>query len=257
MKDKLEREVVKPWHLLFFKDVNSGKNYAINNAENFVIDGFPIAYDTNKTFFRKFVSRLSMFTNSLSFFDPVIGNPGNNGEPNKEGFLQWKKGFQHIIDYWKWGSFVLDKSVGKKANVKIITKDYSFVMTSGHLGHKEWYDDKKRIKKEYEELESKTIYDFRQKMYDAIVKEIIQPLNDEYESWCNFSLEIKDDSHSIFRNRYLLTDQCALQFDKGFDLFKNSWNYRENNIKFYNNNDDIIGKILRLETINEYNTLTN
>ena len=39
------------------------------------------------------------------------------------------------------GSFVLDKSMGKKANVKIITKDYSWVMTRGYLGNKEWYDN--------------------------------------------------------------------------------------------------------------------
>jgi len=256
-KDKFERKVPEPWHVLLYKDVNSGKNYAINYAEKFIIDGFPISYITEKTSFRIFISRLARFTNSLSFFDPQIGHPNNDGEPNKESFWQWEKSFQDIIDYWEWGSLVLDKSVGEKAHVKIITKDYSYVMTRSYLGHKEWYDEKYKIKKEYKELESETIYNFQQKMYNAIVKEIIQPLYEKYSFWCNFSLEIKDDRYNSFRNRYLLTDQCALQFDKGFSLYDNSKRYRDNHINFYNNDDDKIGKILDLDTINYYNTLTN
>ena len=143
------------------------------------------------------------FAKRLWFYDAYIGT-GNNTS-------RFRKGIKYILSLWEdHGFFASQQGIG---NVKIFTCNAAQIR-----------DDETDHAKE-NKLEQ------NQENYRKVVRELIEPLKNQFP-W-PVELIVKSDPDGIFHARYLETQHAIIQVERGFDLFKQTGEFRRN---FFNLN---------------------
>lgn len=144
------------------------------------------------------VIRSSRFSKWLRFYDAYIGS--------RENTSHFRKGIEYILSLWReYGFFAAQQGVG---NVEIFTCPAEQIR-----------DDETTSAKE-----SKA--DRNQESYQKVVRELIEPLNEDFP-W-PIKLSVKDDPDSIFHARYLETQHAVIRVDRGFDLFNQEGEFWRN-----------------------------
>jgi hypothetical protein len=143
------------------------------------------------------------FAKRLWFYDAYIGT-GNNTS-------RFRKGIKYILSLWEdHGFFASQQGIG---NVKIFTCNAAQIRDNETDHAKE------------NKLEQ------NQENYRKIVRELIEPLKNQFP-W-PVELIVKSDPDGIFHARYLETQHAIIQVERGFDLFKQTGEFRRN---FFNLN---------------------
>ena len=144
------------------------------------------------------ISRSVRFSKWLRFYDAYIGSGDNTS--------YFRKGIEYILNLWRErGFFATEQGIG---SVEIFTCPAEQIR-DGET------DSAKGSKLER-----------NQENYQKVVRELVEPLNEDFP-W-SIKLSVKDDPDSIFHARYLETQHAIIRIDRGFDLFKQNGEFRRN-----------------------------
>ena len=144
------------------------------------------------------IIRSVRFTKWLRFYDAYIGSGDNTSH--------FRKGIEYILNLWReYGFFATEQGIG---SVEIFTCPAEQIR-----------DDETDSAKE-SKLER------NQENYQKVVRELIEPLNEDFP-W-PIRLSVKDDPDGIFHARYLETQHAIIRIDRGFDLFNQNNEFRRN-----------------------------
>jgi len=211
--------------LEYFNTINDYKCQFMNRARKFRDKGVQLDFKTSDQFFYDVISRSSIFTKKISFYDYLIGN---DKIPEKQ-LNNWTLGLKHIINYWIYCSYYIkDKKLVTNDKIKIglITKA---TKPKQNKETGEWDDFNKA-----------------DKHFDTLVRVILLPLKKEFGKYCEFELIMKNDRYNDFKGRFMKTDQGFMEWRKGFDLFKTS---RDGNNVFTRNHVHWISQADRFNDI--------
>ena len=144
------------------------------------------------------ITRSVRFSKWLRFYDAYIGSGDNTSH--------FRKGIEYILNLWReHGFFATEQGIG---SVEIFTCPAEQIR-----------DDETDSAKE-SKLER------NQENYQKVVRELVEPLNEDFP-W-SIKLSVKDDPDSIFHARYLETQHAIIRIDRGFDLFNQDNEFRRN-----------------------------
>ncbi|MYA70748.1 hypothetical protein F4141_22045 [Candidatus Poribacteria bacterium] len=161
-------------------------------------DGFGPIDTLSRSEVDEIIIRSVRFSKWLRFYDAYIGTGDNTSH--------FRKGIEYILSLWReHGFFVSQQGVG---SVEIFTCPAEQIR-----------DDETDSAKE-----SKA--ERNQENYQKVVRELIEPLNEDFP-W-RIKLSVKDDPDGIFHARYLETQHAIIRIDHGFDLFKPNGEFRRN-----------------------------
>jgi len=161
-------------------------------------DGFGPIDTLSRSEVDEITIRSVRFSKWLRFYDAYIGTGDNTSH--------FRKGIEYILSLWReHGFFVSQQGVG---SVEIFTCPAEQIR-----------DDETDSAKE-----SKA--DRNQESYQKVIRELIEPLNEDFP-W-PIKLSVKDDPDGIFHARYLETQHAIIRIDHGFDLFKQNGEFRRN-----------------------------
>ncbi|MYC77457.1 hypothetical protein F4X10_16970 [Candidatus Poribacteria bacterium] len=137
----------------------------------------------------KIIIRSIRFTKWLRFYDKQIGT-GNNTS-------NFRRGIAYILSLWKeHGFFASQQGIG---TVEI------FTCRDEHISDDDIDDVNRKIN-----------------------RELMEQLREQFPSWWQIKLSVKDDPNGIFHARYLETQHAIIRVDRGFALFKQNGSFWRN-----------------------------
>ena len=144
------------------------------------------------------IIRSIRFSKWLKFYDAYIGTGENTSH--------FRKGIEYILSLWReHGFFASQQGVG---SVEIFTCPAE------------------QIRDDETDSATESKAERNQENYQKVVRELIEPLNEDFP-W-RIKLSVKDDPDGIFHARYLETQHAIIRIDHGFDLFKPNGEFRRN-----------------------------
>ena len=152
-------------------------------------DGFGPIDMLSRSEVDEIVIRSIRFTKWLRFYDKQIGT-GNNTS-------NFRRGIAYILSLWKeHGFFASQQGIG---SVEI------FTCRDEHISDDDIDDVNRKIN-----------------------RELMGQLREQFPSWWQIKLSVKDDSNGIFHARYLETQHAIIRVDRGFALFKQNGSFWRN-----------------------------
>lgn len=147
---------------------------------------------------REVISRSVRFSKWLRFYDAYIGSGDNTS--------YFREGIKYILSLWK---------------------ERSFFASQQNIGPVEIFTcNAEQIRDDETDSAKESKAERNQENYQKVVRELIEPLNEDFP-W-PIELSVKDDPDGIFHARYLETQHTIIRIDRGFDLFKQNGKFRRN-----------------------------